>query len=440
MPSFCPPSEASSPVPTPLFSVPSTPETERDDCFDEPAALAAEDAQFVLVTGGLGYIGSHTTLELLKAGYNVIVVDNLSNSFHHVFDRILMAAKLHFDRVGGRCPRVELACIDFRDRAAMAALLAAHAVSSLDLDLGQDQDQAHPQGRSNITGVIHFAAYKEVHDSLRNPLKYYQNNITGLVDLLGLLDQYDIKTFIFSSSANVYGTLAHDHGTLREEHCVHQPTTYRDADGHEVVSEQGCTGITNPYGRTKFFGEAILADLALSDPSWTIIGLRYFNPIGCDPSGLLGEDPRGVPSNLVPVVMQVLTGQLAELSVYGSDWGTPDGTAIRDFIHVSDVARGHTAALAAAHEQRVLSTFRTFNLGTGSGHSVAEVVSAMENVTQQPIPRRIADRRPGDVASCVAIADRAAAELGWRAEKTLQDACRDLWNYLRFNPTEFCLS
>ncbi|PWY83343.1 UDP-glucose 4-epimerase [Aspergillus heteromorphus CBS 117.55] len=430
MPSFCPPSESSSPVPTPLFSVPSTPETERDDCFDEPS-LAAEEAQFVLVTGGLGYIGSHTTLELLKAGHNVLVVDDLSNSFRHVFDRILMAAQLHFERVGGRCPRVELACINFRDGAAMAALLAAHAVPSLD----------HPLGRSNITGVIHFAAFKEVHDSLRNPLKYYQNNITGLVDLLGLLDEHGIKTFIFSSSANVYGTLARDYGTLREEHCVHQPETYRDANGHEVVAAQGCTGITNPYGRTKFFGEAILADVAASDPAWTIIGLRYFNPVGCDPSGLLGEDPRGTPSNLVPVVVQVLTGQLAELSVYGSDWDTPDGTAIRDFIHVSDVARGHTAALAAAQEQRVRGNFRAFNLGTGSGHSVAQVVAAMEGVSQRLIPRRLADRRPGDVESCVAMADRAAVELGWRAEKTLQDACQDLWHHLHLNDTtELCLS
>ncbi|PYI09573.1 UDP-GAL-4-epimerase [Aspergillus sclerotiicarbonarius CBS 121057] len=423
---FCS-SEGSSPVPTPLFSAPATPDTERDEYFDEPV----EDTQYVLVTGGLGYIGSHTALELLKAGYNVIIVDDLSNSFRHVFDRILLAAKLHFDRTGGHCPRAELSCIDFRDIPAMSALLASHTVESL----------TAPQGRSNITGVIHFAAYKEVNDSLRNPLKYYQNNLSGLVDLIGLLDQHDIKTFIFSSSANVYGTLAQDHGSLREEHCVHQKETYRDAaSGQDVSVEQGCTGITNPYGRTKFFGEAILADVAASDPAWTIIGLRYFNPIGCDPSGLLGEDPRGVPSNLVPVVVQVLTGQLTELAVYGTDWATADGTAIRDFIHVSDVARGHTAALAAALTRQVQTNFRTFNLGTGSGHSVAEVVSAMESVCHQTIPRRIADRRPGDVESCVAVADRAARELGWTAEKSLRDACRDLWNYLRFDPTELYLS
>ncbi|CAK41388.1 uncharacterized protein An12g10410 [Aspergillus niger] len=392
-------SEGSSPVPTPLFSAPTTPETERDEYFDEPSLPVQDDAPYVLVTGGLGYIGSHTTLELLKAGYNVIIVDDLSNSFHHVFDRILLAAKQHFDRT------VE---------------------SSL------DTSDSITQSRSRIVGVIHFAAFKDVNDSLRNPLKYYHNNVTGLVDLVSLLADHDIKTFIFSSSANVYGTLAQNHGTLREEHCVHQPETYHSvSSGEPITSEQGCTGITNPYGRTKWIGEAILSDVAASDPSWTIIGLRYFNPIGCDPSGLLGEDPRGTPSNLVPVVVQVLTGQLPALSVYGTDWETPDGTAIRDFIHVSDVARGHTAALAAALAGQVKTNFRTFNLGTGRGHSVAEVVSAMEGVSHQSIPRRLAERRPGDVQECVAVPERAACELGWEAEKSLQDACEDLWHSLR---------
>ncbi|OOF93575.1 hypothetical protein ASPCADRAFT_209516 [Aspergillus carbonarius ITEM 5010] len=417
---FCP-SEGSSPVPTPLFSAPATPDTERDEYFDEPS-LPSENPQYVLVTGGLGYIGSHTALELLKAGYNVIIVDDLSNSFPHVFDRILLAAKLHFDRTGAPCPRAELHCIDFRDVPAMTALLASHRGEGC---------------RSQITGVIHFAAYKEVNDSLRNPLKYYQNNLSGLVDLITLLDEHDIKTFIFSSSANVYGTLAQDHGSLREEHCVHRKETYLDpTTGEEISTEQGCTGITNPYGRTKFFGEAILSDVAASDPTWTIIGLRYFNPIGCDPSGLLGEDPRGVPSNLVPVVVQVLTGQLTELAVYGTDWATADGTAIRDFIHVSDVARGHTAALAAALTRQVRTNFRTFNLGTGSGHSVAEVVRAMEGVVGKEIPSRVAERRPGDVESCVAVAERAERELGWMAERSLVDACRDLWNYLTLGELE----
>ncbi|GKZ20851.1 hypothetical protein AbraIFM66951_009170 [Aspergillus brasiliensis] len=418
-------SEGSSPVPTPLFSAPATPETERDEYFDEPSLPVPDDAPYVLVTGGLGYIGSHTSLELLKAGYNVIIVDDLSNSFHHVFDRILLAAKQHFDRTGGHCPKAELRCNDFRDMPAMRALLASYTANTDTIN-----HDSHP--RSRITGVIHFAAFKDVNDSLRNPLKYYHNNVTGLVDLISLLSSHDIKTFIFSSSANVYGTLAQSHGTLREEHCVHQPETYHNNVSEQpVTSEQGCTGITNPYGRTKWIGEAILSDVATSDPTWTILGLRYFNPIGCDPSGLLGEDPRGTPSNLVPVVVQVLTGQLPALSVYGTDWATPDGTAIRDFIHVSDVARGHIAALAAALAGQVKTSFRTFNLGTGRGHSVAEVVAAMESVSQMSIPKRLAERRPGDVESCVAVPDRAACELGWEARKSLQDACEDLWRSLR---------
>ncbi|RAH69751.1 udp-glucose 4-epimerase [Aspergillus aculeatinus CBS 121060] len=441
--SSCPPSEGSSPLPTPLFSAPSTPETERDeDCFDLALAalpaVSAATAQYILVTGGLGYIGSHTALELLKAGYNVLLVDNLSNSYKEVYDRIVRAAKQHYEREGRdrQCPQAELACMDYRDSQAMRTLLATHASGSSSSSSSSTNEEGDAASRipacSNITGVIHFAAYKEVHDSLRNPLKYYQNNISGLVDFVALLDEHDIKTFIFSSSANVYGTLSATHRTLREEHCVHRPEAYYAADGQELVAvEQGCTGITNPYGRTKFFGEAILSDLAASDPSWTIIGLRYFNPVGCDASGLLAEDPRGTPSNLVPVVVKVLTGELPELSIYGDDWTTPDGTAIRDFIHVSDVARGHIAALAAAHEGRVVEPFRTFNLGTGCGHSVAEVVATMEHISHQAIPRRTADRRPGDVESCVAIADRAAVELGWKAERSLQDACRDLWHHLQ---------
>jgi UDP-glucose 4-epimerase len=412
-------SEGSSAASSRLLSDPSTPETERDTLFDDQS-LRADDEQYVLVTGGLGFIGSHTSLDLLKAGYNVIIVDDLSNSFRHVFDRILMAANLHFDSVGGQCPKAELCDMDYRDTPAMRVLLASHSAAS----------PGSAKRRSNITGVIHFAAFKAVEESIRNPLKYYQNNVNGLVDFIDLLDGYNIKTFIFSSSATVYGTLAEGSRTLREEHCVHQKETYPGPDGGETHAEQGCTGITNPYGRTKFFGEAILADFAASDPSWTVVGLRYFNPIGCDASGLLGEDPKGIPSNLVPMVVKVLTGQYQELSVYGTDWDTPDGTAVRDFVHVTDVARGHTAALSAAQGGRIQGNFRTFNLGTGSGHSVTEAIAAMESVTQRPIPRRTVGRRAGDVGSCVATADRAALELGWKTEKSLRDACQDLWNHL----------
>jgi UDP-glucose 4-epimerase len=313
--------------------------------------------------------------------------------------------------------------MNYRDAPAMRALLESYCPASLP---GQ-------QRRSNIIGVIHFAAFKAVEESIRQPLKYYQNNINGLVDFMTLLDEYDIKTFIFSSSASVYGTLADGSRLLREEHCAHEVETYRDIDGTERISQQGCTGITNPYGRTKFFGEAILSDLAKSDSSWNIVGLRYFNPIGCDASGLLGEDPKGIPSNLLPVVVKVMTGQIKELSVYGDDWNTLDGTTIRDFIHVTDLAKGHTAALSAAQAGRIQGSYRIFNLGTGMGNSVLEVVTAMESISGRPIPKKMVSRRAGDVQSSVASADRARLELGWVTKKSLLDACRDMWNYLKLS-------
>ena len=413
-------SSSSSEISSPVISQPSTPHTEYDELFEEPS-LWNDDQRCILVTGGLGFIGSHTSLELLKAGYNVIIVDDLSNSFRSVFDRVLQAAGQHFETSGGLCPQARLYDIDYRNESAMRSLLSSY------VSFGETR-------QSMITGVIHFAAFKAVEESIRQPLKYYRNNINGLVDFLGLLDEFDIKTFIFSSSATVYGTLADKGLPLREENCVHRKTSYRTADG-ERYSEQGCTGLTNPYGRTKFFGEAILADVAASDPSWNITALRYFNPIGCDVSGLLGEDPKGTPSNLVPVVVKVMTGQWKELSVFGDDWDTTDGTAVRDFIHVSDLARGHIAALTRPEQEEGLARggFRNFNLGTGNGHSVNEIVTTMESVSQKPIPRKTVGRRPGDVGSCVAVADRAAVGLGWKTEKSLRDACQDICNYLRMS-------
>lgn len=206
---------------------------------------------------------------------------------------------------------------------------------------------------------------------------------------------------------------------------------YGDSEDMERYAQQGCTRITNPYGRTKFFGEAILFDLAKSDPSWNIVGLRYFNPIGCDASGLLGEDPKGVPSNLLPVVVKVMTGQIPELAVFGGDWDTPDGTTVRDFIHVTDLARGHIAALNATQNGRVKGGYRAFNLGTGTGYSVLEVVEAMETISQLPIPRRVVSRRAGDVQCSVAAVERARNELGWESKKTLRDACLDMCHYLK---------
>ena len=414
-------SEESTPIPSPPISSPSTPGTEAEALF-EGDPLGTADGHYILVTGGLGFIGSHTAVEVLKAGYNVIIVDDLSNSFRGVFGRILRIANRYFDEHGGQCPKAEFHHMDYRDISAMKSLLESHSLAHL---------PGTPR-RTNIVGVIHFASFKAVEESIRKPLRYYQNNINGLVDLMSLLDEYEVKTFIFSSSATVYGTLADGSRLLREEHCVHENETYQDVDGTERLAQQGCIGITNPYGRTKFFGEAILSDLARSDPSWTIVGLRYFNPIGCDASGLIGEDPKGIPSNLLPVVVKVLIGQYEALSIYGNDWNTPDGTAIRDYIHVTDLARGHIAALSAAQAGRIRSGYRTYNLGTGTGHSVLEIVAAMESVAEQTIPTKIVGRRAGDVQSSVATADRARLELGWQPQESLRDACRDTWNHLKF--------
>ncbi|KAL2829739.1 hypothetical protein BDW59DRAFT_33468 [Aspergillus cavernicola] len=382
--------------------------------------------QYILVTGGLGFIGSHTTLELLKAGYNVIVIDNLSNSFQSVFDRINLLAQKHHEEQGTQMPALHLDAHDYRDTAALKALLEQYQIQS-----------RWGSPKSNIAGVIHFAAYKAVEESIRNPLKYYANNVSGLVDFATTLGEYGIKTFIFSSSATVYGTLATSGLPLKEELCAHKDEVFQGVDGLDQTVKAGCTGITNPYGRTKWMCEAILADLAASDPEWTIVALRYFNPIGCDESGLLGEDPRQTPTNLLPVVVKVMTGEYMELQMFGTDWETEDGTAVRDFIHVTDLARGHIAALDAANAENLVENFRAFNLGTGRGHSVMEVVDTMESVSSKRIPTRAAPRRPGDVGSCVAVATRSQQELHWKTEKTLRDACGSLCKFLEVGSLSF---
>ncbi|KAF1850684.1 putative UDP-glucose 4-epimerase [Cucurbitaria berberidis CBS 394.84] len=412
-------SEENTPESSPGISRATTPGTERDVLFDPPSPLSDTDG-YVLVTGGLGFIGSHTVVELMKEGHNVVIVDDLSNSASDVFDRILKTAHLHFARTGKRCPKVHFRNMNYRDVPAMRNLLDSVSLPGL-----------QNERRSRFIGVIHFAAYKAVEESIRQPMRYYHNNVVGLLDFLALLDEYSVRTFIFSSSATVYGSLADGSKLLREEHCVHENGLYVDVDGNTKLSEPGYAGITSPYGRTKYFGEAILSDIARSDPRWRILALRYFNPVGCDVEGFLGEDPKGDPSNLLPVVVKVMTGQLSELSVYGDDWNTPDGTAVRDFIHVTDLAKGHTAALNAAQTRQIPAGFRTFNLGTGCGNSVTEVVKAMEGVSKVIIPSKIVSRRDGDVQSSVAAADRAKNELGWTTEKNLHDACRDTYNYLR---------
>ncbi|KFG79632.1 putative UDP-glucose 4-epimerase, partial [Metarhizium anisopliae] len=262
------------------------------------ASLSARREEYVLVTGGLGFIGSHTVVELVKAGYNVIIVDDLSNSYRSVLDGILEIARRHYEHHRQRrCPMVEMHQVSYRDLPAMRSILELHSFPG----------PAGTPVRSNIVGVIHLAAYKAVEESIRHPLRYYQNNINGLVDLVALLGEFAVKTFIFSSSAAVYGTLSAGGGRpLREEICTHPAE--RAGTGTPPQSDGG-GGITNPYGRTKFFAEAILSDVAAADASWRVVVLRYFNPVGCDASGLLADNPRGVPSNLVPVVTQVMTGQ-----------------------------------------------------------------------------------------------------------------------------------
>lgn len=399
-----------------------TPATESSLQFDNLDELLRQlpvENQFILVTGGLGFIGSHTTLELLKANYNVIVIDNLSNSFEKVFHRIALLARQFHEEIGSPMPTLRLHGRDYRDTSALQALLEEYQLPS-----------RWGSPKSRIAGVIHFAAYKAVEESIRRPLKYYANNVSGLISFASTLGDFGIKTFIFSSSATVYGTFATSGLPLREELCVHMEEVLVDEAGERRVVQPGCTGITNPYGRTKWMREAILADLALSDPEWAIVALRYFNPVGCDSSGLLGEDPRQAPTNLLPVVVKVMTGQYAELQMFGTDWETKDGTAVRDFIHVTDLARGHVTALTTANKGRLMENFRTFNLGTGSGHSVTEVVSTMETVSSKTIPWKAADRRAGDVGSCVAVVDRSREELEWKTEKSLRDACADICNFL----------
>ncbi|KAL4937832.1 hypothetical protein BDV06DRAFT_66675 [Aspergillus oleicola] len=401
-----------------LFSEPPTPSTEFEDIL-EPDIQLPRNHQQVLVTGGLGFIGSHTSLELLKAGYNIIIIDNLTNSYQHVFDHILLAAKLHHAQTGTICPEAELCIADYRDIPVLSVLLSRYSVTENDVR------------RCAVFGVVHFTAYKEVGESIRHPLKYYQNNALGLLDFLSLLSEHHIKIFIFSSSASVYGNLPESTNSQREEDCVHEREFYIDPrTGHQVRTDQGCTGITNPYGRSEFFAEAILSDFSKSDPSWTVLALRYFNPIGCDPSGLLGEDPKVSGSNLFPAAMRVLMGDASELSIYGSDWDTPDGSAIRDFIHVTDLAKGHIAALSAAQTGCVQPAFRTFNLGTGMGHSVFEVVRALKHACGRDIPVQCVQRREGDVGFSVAVPQRAARELGWKTELSLEEACVDAWNYI----------
>lgn len=378
-------------------------------------SLPLETRDYILVIGGLGFIGSHTTLELLKDGYNVIIIDNMSNSFETAFTNIHhLATKHHLSR-GTACPDLKLHKLDYRSPL-LRTVLEQYAI----------RDPAAPSATSSrlshITGVIHFAAYKSVSESTSQPLAYYLNNVAGLIEFLVLLGDLGIKNFVFSSSATVYGSVLSAGGApVSEEQLVH----------HKIGSlTPGIKGLTSPYGRTKYFSEAILADVAAADPQWRITALRYFNPVGCEPSGLLAEDPRQTPTNLFPVVCQVLTGERPALDVFGTDWDTKDGTAVRDYIHVVDLARGHLAALAAAEKRPEELAFRAYNLGTGCGSTVAEVVSCMERAAGRKIKTNLAPRRVGDVGFCVAATGRAERELGWKTQLSLDDCAKDTWRCL----------
>ena len=327
--------------------------------------------QNILITGGAGYIGSHTCVELLAAGYNLVVIDNFSNSKPDVLRRV--------EQISGRTLTFEE--VDIRDRGALRDVFRHHAIDA----------------------VIHFAGLKAVGESVSQPLRYYDNNISGSVALFEVMAESGVKTLVFSSSATVYG----------------------DPDS-VPIREDFPLSATNPYGRSKLMLEEILRDLSRSDETWHIALLRYFNPVGAHESGIIGEDPNGLPNNLMPYITQVAVGKLPELSVFGNDYPTPDGTGVRDYIHVVDLARGHLAALQAIDGK---SGVTTVNLGTGQGYSVLDVVSAFEKASGHPVPYRIVDRRPGDVAQCYADPALAHELLGWKAEKDLDAMCRDSWRW-----------
>lgn len=326
----------------------------------------------VLLTGGAGYIATHTAVALAAEGHRVVCLDNLSNSRADMVRRV-------GDIVGHAIP---LIIADIRDTDAMQQTIRDH----------------------DITAVIHFAGLKAVGESVSQPISYYENNVHGTLALLKAMAACDVKTLVFSSSATVYG----------------QPQRLPLDESHP-------TAATNPYGRTKLMVEEMLADVAHANPDWRIAVLRYFNPVGAHLSGLLGEDPNGIPSNLMPFVCRVASGRLRELSVYGDDYDTPDGTGIRDYIHVTDLAQGHVDAL------RVIGTgdrsIATWNLGTGRGHSVLDVIAAFERVNGVQVPYRIVERRSGDVASCYARVDKARCELGWQASLGLDEMVASAWSF-----------
>jgi UDP-glucose 4-epimerase len=333
----------------------------------------------ILVTGGAGYIGSHTCLELLEAGYEVTVVDNLCNSSEESLRRVqkLTGKSLQFQNV------------DLRDSDALDKVFADNKIDS----------------------VIHFAALKAVGESVSKPLAYYENNITGTLNLCFLMQKHGVKDFVFSSSATVYGTPKSLPMTEEADTPIHE--------------------VTNPYGRTKLMMEYVLRDWSVANPDVNIALLRYFNPVGAHESGQIGEDPAGIPNNLLPYVAQVAVGKLEQLSVFGDDYETEDGTGVRDYIHVVDLAKGHVAALKKLEEKPGVVTY---NLGTGQGYSVLEIVAAFEKASSKKVPYKISARRSGDIASMYADPSKATSELGWTAKSGIDEMCADSWRWQSANP------
>ncbi len=333
----------------------------------------------ILVTGGTGFIGSHTVLELLANNYQVVVMDNLRNSKIESLNRVEKLSNMH----------VDFHKIDLLDKPALSGLF----------------------NKYKFDGVIHFAGLKAVGESVEKPLLYYTNNITGTLNLCEVMQENQVKNLVFSSSATVYG----------------------NPDQSPLTEDESLSAV-NPYGQTKLTIEFILKDLQHADSDWNISLLRYFNPVGAHKSGDIGEDPHGIPNNLMPFITQVAVGKLKELSVFGNDYPTPDGTGIRDYIHVVDVAIGHIKALEKLREKPGLVTY---NLGTGKGSSVLDMIQAFENANSVKIPYKFAPRRPGDAAICYADVSKAERELNWKAKYSLQEMCRDAWNWQTKNPTGF---
>ncbi len=334
----------------------------------------------ILVTGGAGYIGSHTCVELLNEGYEVVVVDNLYNASEKALERV--------ERITGK--KLKFYKVDLLDKEALTEVF--------------DKEQ--------IESVIHFAGLKAVGESVAKPLEYYHNNMTGTFNLCDVMRKHGVKNIVFSSSATVYGDPAF------------VPITEECPKGK----------ITNPYGQTKGMLEQVLTDLNVADPEWNVVLLRYFNPIGAHESGLIGEDPKGIPNNLVPYIAQVAVGKLQALGVFGNDYDTHDGTGVRDYIHVVDLAKGHVKAIEKLQKKEGVSIY---NLGTGKGYSVLDVLHAFEKACGKELPYVIKPRRPGDIATCYADPTKAKEELGWVAEKGIEEMCADSWRWQSSNPNGY---